>query len=128
MLVCCVHTSNGNPFMPGNLGWYPQELDVVNYVRGSMLPKPQSQQPAGTLLSLDPSQFTFLNVGKNNDVLSMAMDRYYNITFPDIHKKYDKGYKLITNLLITVEKDHTAQTISTNETCELYYIAKYVRE
>jgi len=118
LLVWYITVCSADPFQSGHLGWFPQELDVVNYARGSIFPKPQYQQPTRQLFTLDPNQFKFVNLGKNSDVLTIALNRYYNLTFPDQHKKYNKNYGLITDLIITVESEYKSQSINTNETCK----------
>lgn len=110
--------TTGDPFA-GHNGWFPRELEVINYARGGVLPKPQQQEQTGEIFALNPSLFTYINMGKTSDVLGNATDRYMRLTFPDHHNKYNEKFQLISSLIIVVEQDYTPQNVDTNETCKL---------
>jgi hypothetical protein len=108
-------------------GWYPEELEVINYAKGTVVPKPQSQSPTRHKFSLLPGNFKFWITGRESDVLDKATKRYFKLTFPDHNiKTRDKGIEQITSLKITVVKDYTAQTLQSNESCKSLLLNKII--
>ena len=110
-----------SPFT-GGLGWELQEIDVVDYVKGSVWPKPQAlTQADGMEFSLDPSKFQFVSVGESSDVLTEALERYKKITFPlEVNEPMgacSQGLQEISTLSVKVLKPYANLSLESDESC-----------
>lgn len=112
-----------DPLGLGGLGWELQELEVEDYVKGSVWPKPQKESPSGTVFKLTPQDFKFAIVGQSSDVLEDAIARYKDLTFPDNvgklkSKKGKKNLSEITQLAIKVIDKYEDLTLESDESCK----------
>ncbi|XP_031550510.1 beta-hexosaminidase subunit beta-like [Actinia tenebrosa] len=97
-----------------------QQILADDYVKGSIWPKPQGQTQTGVKFSLLPNSFSFSIKGKTSDVLTAAVKRYMNLTFPDfgVTKKDDKLAQ-ITGLEINVVDDYKPMSLESDESYTL---------
>jgi hypothetical protein len=123
-LVCLTLPSNGTkPSLsdPLNLQRWGGKLEVLSddYVKGSVWPKPQGQSPTGVKFSLLPRSFLFTINGKTSDVLTNAVKRYTNLTFPDFGvTKKDDALTQMTSLEIVVVDDYRPLSLESDESCK----------
>ena len=108
-------------------GWKLEELQVEDYVKGSVWPKPQGETPNGEVYSLSPQNFKFTITGQSSDVLQDAISRYKKLTFPDSDdgdsscerkKAKAQGLSEITQLTVKVINKYENLTLETDESCE----------
>jgi len=67
--------SDEAPFQYGSRG--------LDYVSGTVWPKPQEEKRENVLFSVDPAKFKFTSTGLESDVVDEALVRYVKLTFPD---------------------------------------------
>lgn len=110
-----------SPF-EGNLGWKLEEIDVADYVKGSVWPKPQQlTQADGVVFSLDPTKFQFVSVGESSDVLSAALLRYKHITFPlEVKAPPKETLQEIATLSVKVMKKYENLSLESDESCKYF--------
>ena len=111
----------GKPSLSDPLGLFEQPEFVgtgKNYVSGSVWPKPQSETRQSTYFALDPSRFAFSSVGQQSSVLSLAMDRYKILTFPDTKVLTEPKLGLIETLQIKVINKYEPFTLASDESCK----------
>ena len=121
-----------DPLALGGLGWELQELQVEDYVKGSVWPKPQGESPSGAIFKLTPQDFKFAIVGQTSDVLKDAIARYKDLTFPDSIGQYKsrkgkKNLSEITQLAINVIDKYADLTLESDESCKYLLNARKVR-
>ena len=92
---------------------------VIDYVKGSIWPKPQVYNATKIIYSLIPSEFSFASIGETSDVLTEALSRYKSLVFPDPNEKLKAGLQQITKLSVKVEEKYAPQSIRSDESCEL---------
>ena len=117
-------TECGKPSLSDPLGLFEQPEFVgtgMNYVSGSVWPKPQSETRQNTFFALDPEKFMFSSVGQQSSVLSLAMSRYRTITFPDTKVLTETKLALIETLQIKVMNKYEPFTLSSDESCKYFY-------
>ena len=107
-----------DPLALGGLGWELEELQVEDYVKGSLWPKPQGETPNGAVYSLSPQNFKFTIVGQSSDVLEDAVARYKQLTFPDDVSETKKDLSEITQLNINIINKYENLTLETDESCK----------
>lgn len=117
---------------PLNLHRYGGNLKTASddYVRGSIWPKPQGQSPTGVVFSLTPKSFTFQINGKTSDVLTQAVQRYKDLTFPDADvRETAPKLDVIESLEVVVVDDYRNMTIESDESCKNFinFLIIYVR-
>ena len=113
------------------LSWKLEELQVEDYVKGSVWPKPQGETPNGEVYSLSPQNFKFTITGQSSDVLQDAISRYKKLTFPDSddgdssressceRKKAEaQGSSEITQLTVKVINKYENLTLESDESCK----------
>ena len=105
-----------DPF--GELGWELQELQVEDYVKGSVWPKPQGETPSGAVYKLTPENFQFSITGESSDVLKEAVERYKVLTFPDNVSASKKNLSQITKLTVDVVDKYENLTLDSDESCK----------
>lgn len=96
-----------------------QTRTVVDYVHGSIWPKPQVYNATGKVFSLASSEFSFDSIGETSDVLTEAIKRYRGLVFPDDIEKPKAGLPQITKLTVNVEEKYTPLSIESDESCKL---------
>ena len=97
-------------------------LGPVNYVTGSVWPKPQQQTPGKQDFQLSADKFSFVATGEKSDVLSDAMDRYVELTFPKVFRSTaDRtlDLPLISSLEISVQEKYRNMTFESDESYSL---------
>ena len=107
-----------DPLAQGGLGWELEELQVQDYVKGSVWPKPQGETPNGAVYALSPENFKFTIVGQSSDVLEQALIRYKGLTFPDDVRETKKNLAQITELSINVINKYENLTLESDESCK----------
>ena len=115
----------GKPSLSDPLGLFEQPEIVgtgMNYVSGSVWPKPQSESRSNTFFALDPARFDYSSVGQQSSVLSQAMSRYKPLTFPDAKVVTETKLNLIETLQIKVLDKYEPFTLSSDESCELHFL------
>lgn len=113
----------GKPSLSDPLGLFEQEEVVgtgVNYVSGSVWPKPQSESRSNTFFAVNPATFQFSSVGQQTSVLSQAMARYKPVTFPDMDVLTENSLKLLATLQIKVMDPYQPLALSSDESCEIF--------
>lgn len=109
------------------LAWKLEELQVEDYVKGSVWPKPQGETPNGEVYFLSPQNFKFTITGQSSDVLQDAISRYKQLTFPDSDggdsscerkKAKAQGSSEITQLTVKVINKYENLTLETDESCK----------
>ena len=105
-----------DPF--GELGWELQELQVEDYVKGSVWPKLQGETPSGAVYKLTPENFQFSITGESSDVLKEAVERYKVLTFPDNMSVSKKNLSQITKLTVDVVDKYENLTLDSDESCK----------
>lgn len=109
------------------LAWKLEELQVEDYVKGSVWPKPQGETPNGEVYSLSPQTFKFTITGQSSDVLQDAISRYKQLTFPDSDdgdsscerkKAKAQGSSEIAQLTVKVINKYENLTLETDESCK----------
>ena len=109
------------------LSWKLEELQVEDYVKGSVWPKPQGETPNGEVYSLSPQNFKFIITGQSSDVLQDAISRYKKLTFPDSNdgdsscerkKAEAQGSSEITQLTVKVINKYENLTLESDESCK----------
>ena len=111
-----------DPLALGGLGWELEELQVEDYVKGSVWPKPQGQMQNGALYSLSSEKFIFTITGQSSDVLEDAIERYKKLTFPDDFRKTKRNLPQITQLEIKVMDQYENLTLESDESCKYIFI------
>lgn len=110
------------------LSWKLEELQVEDYVKGSVWPKPQGETPNGEVYSLSPQNFKFTITGQSSDVLQDAISRYKKLTFPDSddgdssceRKNAEaQGSSEITQLTVKVINKYENLTLESDESYQL---------
>ena len=107
-----------DPLAQGGLGWELEELQVEDYVKGSVWPKPQGETTNGAVYALSPENFKFTIVGQSSDVLVEAVKRYKELTFPDEVRETKKNLAQITELSINVINKYENLTLESDESCK----------
>ncbi|KAJ7381179.1 hypothetical protein OS493_004778 [Desmophyllum pertusum] len=92
---------------------------VINYVTGSVWPKPQSYNASGKTYTLTSSDFSFDSTGETSDVLKEALTRYMGLVFPDPSVKPKAGLPQITKLSVKVEQKYAPQSLESDESYTL---------
>ncbi|XP_029186896.2 beta-hexosaminidase subunit beta-like [Acropora millepora] len=92
---------------------------VIDYVKGSIWPKPQVYNATKIIYSLIPSEFSFASIGETSDVLTDALSRYKSLVFPDPNEKLKAGLQQITKLSVKVEEKYAPQSIRSDESYTL---------
>ena len=102
--------------------WNEEEVEWVrtsiDYVRGSIWPKPQSYNASGKVYTLTPSEFSFDSTGETSDVLKEAFTRYSDLVFPDPSEKPKAGLPQITRLSVKVEEKYAPLSLDSDESCK----------
>ena len=102
--------------------WEEQDEDreetVIDYVTGSIWPKPQSYNASGKIYTLTSSDFSFDSTGEMSDVLQEALTRYKVLFFPDPIEKPKAGLSQITKLTVKVEEKYAPQSLESDESCK----------
>lgn len=101
------------------LGWELHELQVEDYVKGSVWPKPQLESQTGAVFKLTPQNFKFVITGPSCDVLEEAIQRYKRLTFPDNVGESKKNLSEITQLSIIVIDKYEKLTLESDESYKL---------
>lgn len=91
---------------------------VIDYVTGSIWPKPQTYNATGKIYTLIQSDFAFDSTGESSDVLKEAFARYKSLIFPDPSNKLKPGLPQITTLSVKVEEKYAPQSLETDESCK----------
>lgn len=113
-----------DPLGLGGLGWELDELQVEDYVKGSVWPKPQGETPNGEVYSLSPQNFKFTITGQSSDVLEDAISRYKQLTFPNSDSSCMRNTAKaqdssgITQLTVKVINKYENLTLETDESCK----------
>ena len=107
-----------DPLALGGLGWELEELQVEDYVKGSVWPKPQRETPDGAVYSLTPKNFKFTITGQSSDVLEDAITRYKKLTFPENVNQTKKNLDEVTQLNINVINKYENLTLDSDESCK----------
>lgn len=100
------------------LGWELHELQVEDYVKGSVWPKPQEEAQTGAVFKLAPQDFKFTITGQSCDVLEEAIERYKHLTFPDNMGMSKKNLSEVTQLAIKVIDKYEKLTLESDESCK----------
>ena len=111
-----------DPLALGGLGWELHELEVEDYVKGSVWPKPQGETPSGVVYKLTPQDFTFSITGESSDVLKNAVQRYRHLTFPDNVSEPKKNLSQITELTVRVTNKYENLTLDSDESCKYFFL------
>ena len=111
-----------DPLALGGLGWELHELQVEDYVKGSVWPKPQGETPSGVVHKLTPQDFTFSITGESSDVLKDAVERYRHLTFPDNVSEPKKNLSQITELTVRVTNKYENLTLDSDESCKYFFL------
>lgn len=111
--------SLSDPLALGGLGWELEELQVEDYVKGSVWPKPQGESPNGAVYALTPQNFKFTIVGQTSDVLQQAVTRYKGLTFPENVSEAKENLSQITELKINVVNKYENLTLESDESYKL---------
>lgn len=111
-----------DPLALGGLGWELHELQVEDYVKGSVWPKPQGETPSGVVYKLTPQDFTFSITGESSDVLKNAVERYRHLTFPDNVSEPKKNLSQITELTVRVTNKYENLTLDSDESCKYFFL------
>ena len=90
----------------------------IDYVRGSIWPKPQSYNASGKVYTLTSSEFSFDSTGETSDVLKEAFKRYRGLAFPDPSEKPKAGLPQITQLSVKVEEKYAPLSLDSDESCK----------
>ena len=107
-----------DPFALGGLGWELEELQVEDYVKGSVWPKPQGETQHGTVYSLSSETFKFSITAQSSDVLEDAIKRYKQLTFPEDFREIKTNLPQITQLTIEVIDKYENLTLDSDESCK----------
>jgi len=91
---------------------------VIDYVTGSIWPKPQSYNGSGKVYTLTSNEFSFDSTGETSDVLKEAFTRYKDLVFPDPREKPKAGLPQITLLSVKVEEKYAPQSLESDESCK----------
>jgi len=91
---------------------------AIDYVKGSIWPKPQVCNTTGKVYSLASNEFSFEPIGERSDVLTEALRRYEGLVFPDPNEKPKEGLSQITKLSVKVEEKYAPLTIESDESCK----------
>lgn len=86
-----------------------------NYVRGQIWPKPREELRTETFLSLSPDKFEMKSIGKNSDILTDALKRYFDIVFPDKDVPASTEHSHVNVLRVDVLYDAINISLSTDE-------------
>ncbi|XP_020601771.1 uncharacterized protein LOC110040842, partial [Orbicella faveolata] len=87
----------------------------IDYVTGSIWPKPQSNNASGKVYTLTSSEFSFDSTGETSDVLKEAFTRYRDLVFPDPSEKPKAGLPQITQLSVKVEEKYAPLSLESDE-------------
>lgn len=90
----------------------------IDYVTGSIWPKPQSYNASGKVYTLTSSEFSFDSAGETSDVLKEAFIRYRDLVFPDRMEKSKAGLPQITLLSVKVEEKYEPLSLESDESCK----------
>ena len=90
----------------------------IDYVTGSIWPKPQSYNATGKVYTLTSSEFSFDSAGETSDVLKEAFTRYRNLVFPDPSEKPKAGLAQISLLSVKVEDKYAPLSLESDESCK----------
>ena len=90
----------------------------IDYVTGSIWPKPQTYNASGKVYTLTSSEFSFDSTGETSDVLKEAFTRYRNLVFPDSSEKPKAGLPQITLLSVKVEEKYAPLSLESDESCK----------
>lgn len=107
-----------DPFALGGLGWELEELQVEDYVKGSVWPKPQGETQNGSVYSLSSETFKFSITAQSSDVLEDAIKRYKQLTFPEDFREIKTNLPQITQLTIEVIDKYENLTLDSDESCK----------
>ena len=107
-----------DPLALGGLGWEIGELQVEDYVEGSVWPKPQGETRNGAVYSLSSETFKFSITAQSSDVLEDAIKRYKQLTFPEDFSEIKKNLPQITQLTIQVIDKYENLTLDSDESCK----------
>lgn len=113
LTICSASLSE--PWNEGEVEWVRTSID---YVRGSIWPKPQSYNASGKVYTLTPSEFSFDSTGETSDVLKEAFTRYSDLVFPDLNEKPKAGLPQITRLSVKVEGKYAPLSLDSDESCK----------
>ncbi|RMX50790.1 hypothetical protein pdam_00003199 [Pocillopora damicornis] len=94
-----------------------KEEAVINYVTGSIWPKPQSYKGTGKVYTLTSNNFSFDSVGETSDVLKQALMRYKVLVFPDAVEKPKDGLSQIIKLTVKVLDKYAPPSLESDESC-----------
>lgn len=110
--------------------WEEEEEDeeeaVINYVTGSIWPKPQSYNTSGKVYTLTSKNFSFDSTGETSDVLKQALMRYKVLVFPDAVEKPKDGLSQIIKLTVKVLNKYAPLSLESDESCKCKIIFKSV--
>lgn len=94
------------------------ERTVIDYVTGSIWPKPQTYNESGKFYTLTSSDFSFDSTGETSDVLKEAFTRYMGLVFQDPSEKPKPGLPQITKLAVKVKEKYAPQSLDSDESCK----------
>ena len=103
-----------------------KEEAVINYVTGSIWPKPQSYKGTGKVYTLTSNNFSFDSAGETSDVLKQALMRYKVLVFPDAVEKPKDGLSQIIKLTVKVLDKYAPPSLESDESCKCKIIYKSV--
>lgn len=112
-----------DPFALGGLGWELEELQVEDYVKGSVWPKPQGETQNGSVYSLSSETFKFSITAQSSDVLEDAIKRYKQLTFPEDFREIKTNLPQITQLTIEVIDKYENLTLDSDESYKLTVVS-----
>lgn len=95
-----------------------KEEAVINYVTGSIWPKPQSYKATGKVYTLTSNNFSFDSAGETSDVLKQALMRYKVLVFPDAVEKPKDGLSQIIKLTVKVLDKYAPLSLESDESCK----------
>lgn len=103
-----------------------EEVSAIDYVTGSIWPKPQSYNATGKVYSLTSNNFSFDSTGETSDVLKQALIRYKVLVFPDPVEKPKDGLSQIIKLTLIVLDKYAPLSLESDESCKCKIIYKSV--
>lgn len=96
-----------------------EEVSAIDYVTGSIWPKPQSYNATGKVYSLTSNNFSFDSTGETSDVLKQALIRYKVLVFPDPVEKPKDGLSQIIKLTVKVLDKYAPLSLESDESYTL---------
>lgn len=133
LIVCCIAAEIPTKCDPSEASTLHQNafnsdgqkvhLGPDGYVSGSIWPKPQQHTVGEDTFSLSPSTFEFTSSGEESDVLTAALKRYHDLTFPGKSRsnvlRFRRDLSALTSLEITVKEKYAPMTFESDESYTL---------